>query len=64
MGFPSMMRDLNCTSLQAITGLSVYTLGFGIVPLVTASLSEEFGRKSLYVVSSFIFLIMFAMIGL
>ncbi|KAF8330493.1 MFS polyamine transporter [Amanita rubescens] len=65
MGFPSMMmRDLNCTNLQAITGLSVYTLGFGIVPLVTASFSEEFGRKPLYVVSSFIFLIIFAMIGL
>ncbi|KAK2465502.1 hypothetical protein APHAL10511_002394 [Amanita phalloides] len=64
LGFQSMMRDLNCTNLQAITGLSVYALGFGIFPLVTAPLSEEFGRKPLYVVSMFIFIIMFMMIAL
>ncbi|KAF8700916.1 hypothetical protein AX14_000603 [Amanita brunnescens Koide BX004] len=64
MGFTSMMRDLNCTYLQAVTGLSVYTLGFALVPLVTSSFSEEFGRKPLYIVSLFIFLVMFLMIAL
>ncbi|KAK2462261.1 hypothetical protein APHAL10511_005757 [Amanita phalloides] len=64
MGFPSMIRDLNCTQLQAITGYSVYALGFAIVPLVTASLSEEFGRRPLYTVSSFLFLLMYLMIAL
>ncbi|KAF4570112.1 hypothetical protein EYR36_009918 [Pleurotus pulmonarius] len=52
MGFPSMIRDLNCTEFQATVGLSVYPLGFGIVPLVTASWSEEFGRIPLYMGSA------------
>ncbi|CCM02601.1 uncharacterized protein FIBRA_04704 [Fibroporia radiculosa] len=48
LGFPSMERDLNCTEFQATLGISLYALGFGIVPLVTASFSEEFGRQPLY----------------
>ncbi|THH06203.1 hypothetical protein EW146_g9690 [Bondarzewia mesenterica] len=61
MGFDSMTRDLNCTEFQATIGLSVYCLGFAIVPLVTASFSEEFGRHPLYVVSCFGFLLMHIM---
>ncbi|KAG6809793.1 hypothetical protein H0H92_014722 [Tricholoma furcatifolium] len=64
MGFDSMTRDLNCTSFQATIGLSVYALGFGIVPLVSASFSEEFGRRPLYLGSTFGFLLMFMMIAL
>ncbi|GLB43233.1 putative major facilitator superfamily protein [Lyophyllum shimeji] len=64
MGFPSMTRDLNCTKFQATIGLSVYALGFGIVPLVTASFSEEFGRQPLYIGSSFGFLLMYMMVAL
>lgn len=64
MGFTSMTRDLNCTHLQAVTGLSTYTLGFAVVPLVTASFSEEFGRKPLYIISSFIFMMMSLVIAL
>ncbi|KAJ8521556.1 hypothetical protein ONZ45_g1756 [Pleurotus djamor] len=51
MGFPSMTRDLNCTDFQATIGLAVYPLGFGLIPLVTASFSEEFGRMPLYLAS-------------
>ncbi|KAI0954788.1 hypothetical protein AcW1_006573 [Taiwanofungus camphoratus] len=43
-----MIAELNCTDFQATAGLSVFALGFGVVPLVTASLSEEFGRQLLY----------------
>jgi predicted MFS family arabinose efflux permease len=64
MGFPSMEKDLNCTPLQAALGLSMYCLGFGVIPLVTASLSEEFGRQPLYVVCSFGFMMMNVMIAL
>lgn len=53
-----MIRDLNCNQLQATLGLSLYPLGFGVVPLVTAALSEEFGRNPLYIVSTFIFWMM------
>ncbi|KAF4610850.1 hypothetical protein D9613_006630 [Agrocybe pediades] len=64
MGFGSMIRDLHCTDLEATTGLSVYALGFGLVPLVSASFSEEFGRLPLYYGSGVIFLLMYMMIAL
>jgi predicted MFS family arabinose efflux permease len=64
MGFQSMIKDLNCTEYQATIGLSVYTLGFAIVPLVTASFSEEFGRQPLYAVSVTGFTFMHMMIAL
>lgn len=44
-----MISDLNCTNLQATLGLSLYGLGFGLVPLVTSSFSEEVGRRPLYI---------------
>ncbi|KAK1224672.1 hypothetical protein PQX77_012418 [Marasmius sp. AFHP31] len=63
MGFQTMIPDLNCTSFQANLGLSLYALGFGLVPLVTASFSEEFGRRPLYVVSALGFMMMYVMIA-
>ncbi|KAH9933421.1 uncharacterized protein B0H18DRAFT_644834 [Fomitopsis serialis] len=57
LGFASMERDLNCTHFQATLGISLYALGFGIVPLVTASFSEEFGRQPLYLWSGVGFLL-------
>jgi len=57
MGFPSMIVDLNCTEFQATVGLSVYALGFAVVPLVSASFSEEFGRRPLYIGSLIGFLL-------
>jgi MFS family permease len=64
MGFSSMMRDLHCTEFQATIGLSVYPLGFGLIPLATASFSEEFGRLPLYIVSGLGFLLMCLMAAL
>lgn len=64
MGFQSMIRDLNCTLFEATVGLSTYALGFGVVPLVSASFSEEFGRKPLYMASGFGFVLMFMMVAL
>jgi len=58
IGFESMRHDLNCTQFQATIGLSVYALGFGTVPLITASLSEEFGRHPLYISTCFGFMMM------
>jgi MFS family permease len=59
-----MIRDLGCSRFQATIGLSVYPLGFGVVPLVTASLSEEFGRMPLYIGSSIGFTLMYMMVAL
>lgn len=64
IGFPSMIRDLNCTKLEATAGLSLYVVGFGVVPLVTASFSEEFGRHPLYIFSSFVFVLMYMAVAL
>ncbi|KAF8517911.1 MFS polyamine transporter [Hysterangium stoloniferum] len=61
LGFPSMVRDLNATSELAALTLSMYSLGFAIFPLVTASLSEEFGRRPLFFVSSVVFMLMHIM---
>ncbi|KAH8100406.1 MFS general substrate transporter [Cristinia sonorae] len=64
MGFPSMIRDLQCTSFQATTGLPLYTLGFAVIPLVTTSFSEEVGRKPLYVYSTIGLALMHLMMAL
>jgi MFS family permease len=64
LGVNSMIRDLHCTRLQATAGLSMYTLGFGLVPLVSASFSEEFGRLPLYAVSGLGMVLMFMMTAL
>ncbi|KAG2110577.1 major facilitator superfamily domain-containing protein [Suillus discolor] len=64
MGYSSMIRDLNCTLFQATLGFSVYTIGFALVPLVTSSFSEEFGRFPFYIVSSFMIVLTEVMIAL
>ncbi|KAJ6568250.1 MFS polyamine transporter [Mycena vulgaris] len=64
MGFTSMTRDLNCTEFQATVGFIVYTLGFGLVPLVSSSFSEEFGRQPLYIGSAIGFTSMYLLIAL
>ncbi|KAK7461799.1 hypothetical protein VKT23_008231 [Stygiomarasmius scandens] len=63
MGFASMTRDLNATTFQATIGLSLYALGFGLFPMVTASFSEEVGRLPIYVVSALGVLLMYVMVA-
>lgn len=55
ISYESMMKDLNCTRLQATLGLSLYAIGFGIIPLVSSSFSEECGRRPVYIMSSAMF---------
>lgn len=59
-----MTRDLNCTTFQATQGLSLYAFGFAIVPLVSASFSEEFGRQPLYLCTVVAFALMHLMVAL
>ncbi|KAG2346790.1 MFS general substrate transporter [Suillus weaverae] len=54
MGYNSMIQDLNCTRFQATVAYCLYPLGFGIVPLFTSALSEEVGRRPIYLVSAFL----------
>ncbi|KIJ65201.1 hypothetical protein HYDPIDRAFT_88764, partial [Hydnomerulius pinastri MD-312] len=64
IGYQSMISDLNCTNFQATVALGVYTIGFGVVPLVTSSFSEEVGRLPLYMVCSITFMLTELMIAL
>ncbi|KAJ8593513.1 MFS general substrate transporter, partial [Rhizopogon salebrosus TDB-379] len=57
ISYESMIKDLNCTELQATLGLSLYALGFGIVPLISSSFSEECGRRPVYITSSILFML-------
>lgn len=64
LGFPSMQQDLACTKFQAAIGLGIYCLGFALTPLITAPLSEELGRRPLFVVSVVVFALMHLMSAL
>ena len=64
MGVPTMVDDLHCSTFAATVGLSVYPIGFGFVPLFTSSLSEEFGRFPLYIVTTFLFMLTHVMMAL
>ncbi|KAF8624022.1 hypothetical protein AX17_007228 [Amanita inopinata Kibby_2008] len=64
LGFESMGRELHSSDEANISGLSVFALGFGLIPLVSASFSEEFGRKPLYIFSSAGFALMYLMVAL
>ncbi|KAJ3518374.1 hypothetical protein NMY22_g13711 [Coprinellus aureogranulatus] len=64
MGYSSMTRDIGCTESQAAVGLTVYIVAYGVTPLFTSALSEEFGRQPLYWTSIIVFLLMHVMVAL
>ncbi|KAF8837441.1 MFS general substrate transporter [Paxillus ammoniavirescens] len=61
---PSMTAELHCTELQATLGLGLYALGFGVIPLVTSSFSEEVGRRPVYIFSTILFTLTQVMVAL
>jgi MFS family permease len=63
-GYATMVPDLHTTEYVAGIGLASWSLGFGLTPLVTSSLSEEFGRTPIYVVSAAGFTLTYAMVAL
>ncbi|TCD71766.1 hypothetical protein EIP91_003109 [Steccherinum ochraceum] len=58
LGWPSMTRDLHTTNFKATAGISTFTAGYAIVPLLISSISEEFGRHPIYVVTTIGFMFM------
>ncbi|KAF8927900.1 hypothetical protein BGZ47_001907 [Haplosporangium gracile] len=50
-------EDLNTTSDLVSATLSVYVLGMGIMPVFWASLCDYFGRRPIYLISMFIFIL-------
>ncbi|KAI9573844.1 major facilitator superfamily domain-containing protein [Boletus coccyginus] len=64
MGVPGMVDELHCSTFAATVGFSVYPIGFAVVPLFTSSLSEEFGRFRLYILTTFLFMLMHVIMAL
>ncbi|KAF2787092.1 MFS general substrate transporter [Melanomma pulvis-pyrius CBS 109.77] len=52
-----IMQDFQIGRTTAIVGLTVYTLGLGFGPIISAPLSEKHGRKIVYLLSSPIFML-------
>ncbi|KAM0756467.1 MFS general substrate transporter [Meredithblackwellia eburnea MCA 4105] len=64
IGSTSMIKDLNCSHELAAMGLSAFTLGFGVAPLVLAPFSEAYGRFYMYAISAVIVTVFYIPIGL
>jgi MFS family permease len=49
--------DFNVSRTAALVGITVYTLGLAFGPIFSAPLSEKYGRKIVYLVSSPVFML-------
>ena len=52
-----IMADFNVSRTAALVGITVYTLGLGLGPIMSALLSEKHGRKIVYLHSSPVFML-------
>ena len=59
-----MTRDLHTSNFKATAGISTFTTGYAIVPLLISSFSEEFGRQPIYVVTIIGFTLMHLVVAL
>jgi hypothetical protein len=48
-GIPQVAQDFHISEEAAILGLSLYVLGLGLGPMVSAGLSETYGRRIVYI---------------
>jgi len=48
-------KQLGCTTPQAQAGIALYAWGAGVMPLFVAPISEEFGRRPVYLGAMFVF---------
>ncbi|KAJ4336415.1 hypothetical protein N0V87_005431 [Didymella glomerata] len=51
------MAEFNVSRTAALVGITVYTLGLGFGPIMSAPLSEKHGRKIVYLLSSPVFML-------
>lgn len=57
-GQAQIENEFGISEELAIAGLSLYVLGFAIGPMIFAPLSETFGRRMIYVVCWFLFVVL------
>lgn len=64
-GLSEMMKDFNIRSESLVTlGVTTYLVGLAVGSVVLAPLSEMYGRRPVYIVSMFIFLLMIIPCGI
>ncbi|KAF3927029.1 hypothetical protein ABW21_db0206280 [Orbilia brochopaga] len=56
LALPDIAKEFKTSRTVATLGLSLYVFGLGIGPLLSAPLSEQFGRKNIYKVSYTMFI--------
>ncbi|WEW57979.1 hypothetical protein PRK78_003446 [Emydomyces testavorans] len=57
MAYPQLIKEFGISRLVATLGLSSFIFGLGVGPLFLAPLSEFFGRRIIYIVSFFSFIL-------
>ena len=64
-GLSEMMRDFNITSEPLVTlGVTTYLIGLAVGSVILAPLSEMYGRRPVYMVSMFMFLVLIIPCGI
>jgi hypothetical protein len=61
---PGLESELGVSSLEATTGLTIYLLGLALGSLLSAPLSELYGRRIVYMLSLFIWILLIIPCGL
>lgn len=59
IGERSLQRDLGGTALRTSAGFGLYVWGFAIFPLILSGVSEDLGRKPMYVVTGVLYWLFF-----
>ncbi|TLD35857.1 MFS general substrate transporter [Venturia nashicola] len=56
-GAEQMTREWNVSNVAFLVGITTFTTGFGIAPMVLAPFSEINGRRPVFIVSGFLFVV-------
>ncbi|GAB1215525.1 hypothetical protein ATERTT37_004716 [Aspergillus terreus] len=55
--YTQVEKDLHASEIVVTLGLSMFVVGLGLSPMILAPLSEFYGRKPVYIVSMFFFVV-------
>ncbi|KAK3629311.1 hypothetical protein LTR56_013030 [Elasticomyces elasticus] len=56
-GADAMAREWDVSSIAALVGVTIYTVGFAIAPMILAPLSELRGRRPVFIITGVLFVI-------
>ncbi|KAJ9115744.1 hypothetical protein QFC24_006927 [Naganishia onofrii] len=55
IGEGSLQRDIGGTALRTAAGFGIYVWGFALFPLLSSGVSEDLGRRPLYIVTGLLY---------